>query len=124
MYKRRRGREKRIERTRGNMEESEAQGRGSSPFRRGGGSQCRIISGLHTFRVSVHYVRSGVHQRRARSKKGTPGRKKKGDDERGRKGTRGERISVRNRNILLLYRTRQLSRRNTRGPLPIKLSSR
>lgn len=117
MYKRRRGREKRIERTRGNMEESEAQGRG-------GGSQCRIISGLHTFRVSVHYVRSGVHQRRARSKKGTPGRKKKGDDERGRKGTRRERISVRNRNILLLYRTRQLSRRNTRGPLPIKLSSR
>lgn len=48
----------------------------------------------YAFRVSVHYVRSGAHQRRARSKKGRA-RERKG----GREG------SVRNRNILLLPHT-------------------
>lgn len=48
----------------------------------------------YAFRVSVHYVRSGAHQRRARSKKGRA-RERKGGRER----------SVRNRNILLLPHT-------------------
>lgn len=77
----------------------------------GGGSECRIISGLHTFRVSVHYVRSGAHQRRARSKKGRAGEERKGG------GYLSEIV------ISCYYRTRQISRRNTRESLPIKLSS-
>lgn len=79
----------------------------------GGGSECRIISGLHTFRVSVHYVRSGAHQRRARSKKGRAGEERKGEGG----GYLSEIV------ISCYYRTRQISRRNTRESLPIKLSS-
>lgn len=43
----------------GIREKVRREGRGS---RREGerGAQCRIISGLHTFRVSVHYVRSAA----------------------------------------------------------------
>lgn len=71
--------------------------RGSRREGEKGAAQCRIISGLHTFRVSVHYVRSAActkgvpdPKKGKKKKKGTRERKKKKgeDDERGREGRR------------------------------------
>lgn len=82
----------------GIREKVRREGRGSRREGEKKGAQCRIISGLHTFRVSVHYVRSaactkGVPkkiQKKEKKKKGTRERKKKKgeDDERGREGRR------------------------------------
>lgn len=44
----------------GIREKVRREGRGSRREGEKKGAQCRIISGLHTFRVSVHYVRSAA----------------------------------------------------------------
>lgn len=44
----------------GIREKVRREGRGSRREGEKRGAQCRIISGLHTFRVSVHYVRSAA----------------------------------------------------------------
>lgn len=44
----------------GIREKVRREGRGSRREGEKKGAQCRIISGLHTFRISVHYVRSAA----------------------------------------------------------------
>lgn len=86
--------------------------RGSRREGEKGGAQCRIISGLHTFRVSVHYVRSAACTKGVPDPKKGKKKRKGRARERRRKGKmtsvegKGDgRISGRNRNVLLLPRT-------------------
>lgn len=114
----------------GIREKVRREGRGSRREGEKKGAQCRIISGLHTFRVSVHYVRSaactkGVPDPKKGKKKERDAREK--EEERGRwRAWKGRETGGYLAEIVMscYYHARQLSRRNTRGPLPIKLSSR
>lgn len=76
------------------------------------GAECRIISGLH-----MRFVFQSIMFGAARTK-GVPDPKRDAREKEKEEGRDLSEIV-----ISCYYRTRQISRRNTRGPLPIKLSS-
>lgn len=90
--------------------EEAKEGRKEGRWRRG--AECRIISGLH-----MRFVFQSIMFGAARTK-GVPDPKR---DAREKEKEEGKDLSE--IVISCYYRTRQISRRNTRGPLPIKLSS-